>query len=100
MKYLLFSSLFVFLFSVNSCGDKVESANCSETLAAGCARCCDDLYYSKFCDGDKSIIIFNKNDLSKIYKEYTTEKYPNFNSDSFIVFYKKFGPSGSTCQKF
>jgi hypothetical protein len=100
MKYVLFSLFFVFLFSVNSCGDKVESANCSETLATGCARCCDEDFYSKFCDGEKSIIIYRKSDLSKIYKEYATEKYPNFNADSFIVFYKRHGNAKATCQKF
>ena len=97
MKYLLFSVVFVFLFSVNSCGDKAESTICSETLAAGCARCCDDLYYSKYCPGQTAIIVYKKTDLTKPYKEYSLDIK---NADSFITLYKKYGSQGANCQKF
>ena len=97
MKYLLFSLFFVFLFSVNSCGDKQSNDVCSETLGTGCVRCCDEVYYSKYCAGQTAIIVYKKTDLTKPFKEYTLDIK---NADSFIALYKKFGPPGSTCVKF
>ena len=101
MKYLSFSLLFALVFSINSCGNKDETSTlCSETLTTGCARCCDEVYYSKFCTGDNYIRVYKKTNLTKVVHEYNTEKYPNFNSDSFVVFYKRHGNAQATCQKF